>query len=129
MSPFNDITGSFRGLYRKLTVKGKRTATVTRLRFELSGLDKQRTELYARLGEHLDELRQAGQINDAGLLALLDGEFMSLDRLKLKLKDTMDTIRDINLDEDESAGSSELIFDAQPVAESQNLIDSFDVLK
>lgn len=129
MSPFDEITGSLKDLYQKLTIKGRRTATVTRLRIELSGLDKQRMELYARLGEHVDELRRANQINDAGLLAFLEGEFMSLDRLKMKIDDTMSHIRDINLDADQSAGSSELIFDENPVSESQNLLDSFDVIK
>jgi hypothetical protein len=128
MSPFKDITGSLVDLYTKLAIKGKRTALVTRLRIELSGLDKQRMELYARLGEHLDELRRVDQINDPGLLALLEGEFMSLDRLKLKIDETMNHIRDINLDGGKPEGSSELVFDENPSVESQNLIDSFDVL-
>lgn len=128
MSKFNSISASIRELYRKLALSGRRTATIARLRIELSGLDKQRMEIYSKLGEHVDELRRVGQINDTGLLGLLEGEFMSLDRVKIKINETMDTIRNLNIDETDREESSELIIDEEPVAGSQNLIDSFEVL-
>lgn len=128
MSLFDDISVSIRELYRKLAYSGRRTATITRLRIEMSGLDKQRMEIYSKLGEHVDELRRVGQINDTGLVGLLEGEFMSLDRVKIKITETMDTIRNLNIDEASREESSELIIDDEPVAGSQNLIDSFEVL-
>ena len=45
-------------------MEGRRTAALTRLRMELMGLDNRRKDLFARLGERVNELKQNGQIVD-----------------------------------------------------------------
>ena len=42
MSAFDDMTKSIRDVYKRLAISGKRAAAVTRLRLELSGLDRER---------------------------------------------------------------------------------------
>jgi len=127
MNTLDEISKSLKDLYRRISVSGRRTATVTRLRMELAGLDRKRRETYALLGERLVELKRTGRISDAGLLALLEEEFESLERLRKRIQETMDSIQELNLqetgtDEYEEETGEEII------SESENLLDSFDVL-
>jgi transcriptional regulator of heat shock response len=128
MGKFDEISKSFKDLYQKLSVSGRRTAAVTRLRIELSGYDKKRNELYARLGERLDELRRTDRINDAGLLSLLGSEFESIDRIRAKIQDTMDSIQQFNLEETEMEGVLEFDLPEENPEKEENLLDSFKVL-
>ena len=128
MTSLDDMTRSLKELYQKLTATGKRTAALTRLRMELTGLDRQRREAFVRLGERVDDLKRSGRIFDAGLLGLLDGEFESIDRIRKKIQDTMRVIQEINLEKIEIAGDTELIDAGDSVNASENLLDSFEVL-
>jgi len=129
MSTLDDITRPVKDLYRKLAAGGKRTAAVTRLRVELAGLDKQRKELYSRLGERVDELRRSGKVIDPGLLGLLEPEFESIDRLRMKIQETMQEIREVNIHSATDEDTSEIISSEQPLMPAEeNLLDSFKVL-
>ncbi len=130
MAALDEITQALKDLYQKLSVTGRRTAAVTRLRLELAGLDKERKEAFSRLGERVSELKRTGQIRDAGFLGLLESEFERIDRVRKKMQDTMDSIREINLQEMEAATTDELSFelDDKAVGKSENLLDSFEVL-
>jgi len=128
MGTFDDITRSLKDLYRKLSVTGRKTAAVTRLRMELSGYDKQRTELFSRLGERLDELKRTNRVNDAGLLALLEPEFESIDRIRKKIQRTMDEIQQLNLVDSEAEEILELDLNEEITVEEENLLDSFNVM-
>jgi hypothetical protein len=126
MGKLDDLTRSLKDLAYRLTLEGKRTATVTRLRMELTGLDRRRKELFARLGERVNELRLKGQVSDAGLISLLQVEFDDLDRVAKHILETMDAIQQIHLDGPEESERMEP--DEEPAGRSENLIDSFDVL-
>ena len=67
----DEIGLKLRDLFNHLFIEGKRTAILTRLRMELSGLDRQRKDLFAVLGERVNDLRLNGQIIDAGLMGIL----------------------------------------------------------
>lgn len=128
MPVFDDLTRSIRDIARRIAVDGKRTAALTRLRMELTGLDRRRKELYARLGAQVDELRRAGKLLDASLLKLLEGEFENIDRVEKSIRDTMDQIQQVNVEEivweeDASEGPGR-----EPTSRPGDLLDSFEVL-
>jgi len=128
MTALDDITRSLKDLYQRLAVSGKKTAAITRLRMELAGLDRQRKELFGTIGERVSELRRAGQIRDVGLIGLLEHEFDSLDRLRKRIQDTMDSIQQLNLQEIELGDLPVSAEDDEMRAESENLLNSFEVL-
>ncbi len=128
MSTLDDISRSFRDLYQKLSASGRRTAAVTRLRMELAGLSRQRSELFARLGEKLNELRSTGQITDAGLVAILENDFEGIERIGRKIQETMDLIQELNLQEGEAEVDGDMHYDEKISENPENLLDSFDVM-
>jgi hypothetical protein len=128
MSTLDDISKSLRDLYQRISVTGRRTATVTRLRMELAGLDRKRRDTYALIGERLDELKRTGRIHDAGLLGLMESEFESLDRLRKRIQETMDSIQELNLQETQADEYEEDMESKEVISETENLLDSFDVL-
>jgi len=129
MNPLDDFTRSVKDICNRIAVDTKRTAAITKLRMDLTSHDRQRRELFARLGERVDELRRTEQISDKGLLALLEDEFENLDRIEVKIGKTMSEIQKLNLGdysvvEDESVGSD----NKDNATDSGNLLDSFNVL-
>ena len=115
-------------LYQRLTISGRRTAAITRLRMELSGHDRQRKEYFSDLGERIDELRRSGQISDAGLLVLLEENFGNIDRINKKIQETMDAIREFNLRDSDGDQATDSVPEEEISQESENLLDSFGVL-
>jgi hypothetical protein len=127
MPKIDDITRSLRDLVNRLALEGKRTATITHLRLELTRLDRRRKDLFARLGDRINELRLGGKIIDSGLLGLLQSELEDIDRVNKEIEDTLELIQEVNL---EGATVSEQVEkpdeERQKVAEG--LLESFDVL-
>lgn len=116
---------AIRDAARKLAMEGRRTATVTRLRMELSSLDRKRRELLARLGEHVNDLRQNGQIADAGLLGLLQADFDDIDRINREIHQTLESIQSVSLTGAEPEERAPAASEQKP---SESLLDSFEVL-
>lgn len=127
MSPLDDITRSIKGMYNKIAVDTKRTAAITKLRMELTGLDRQRREFFIRLGEKVNELRRTNQITDAGLLGLLEIEFDNLDRVSKRMDETMAAIQELNLSDEEPGEEVESEGDGKMEDPDGSLLDSFDV--
>ena len=128
MNKFDEMTKSLADLYQKITVTGKRAATVTRLRIELSGLDRERRDYYSALGQKVNEMRKSGQISDAGLLVILEMEFEKIDRVTRKIQDTSDEIRKLNLSDTHQDGQDESDAESMKREKSENLLDSFGVI-
>jgi hypothetical protein len=80
------------------------------------------------IGERLDELKRTGRIHDAGLLGLMESEFESLDRLRKRIQETMDSIQELSLQETQADEYEEDIESKEVISETENLLDSFDVL-
>ena len=127
MAKFDDITRTLRDLAQRLALEGRRTAAITRLRMELAGLDRRRKELFARLGERINDLRLNGQIVDVGLLALLQTELDDIDRVSREIQETMVSIQEINLD-GMHVDSEKPAQPAEPKEPSGGLLNSFEVM-
>ncbi|HEX9744164.1 MAG TPA: hypothetical protein VGB30_01950 [bacterium] len=135
MSNMEEFTQSLKGIANKIAVDVKRTTAITKLRMHLTGLDRQRHEMLARLGGRVDELRRNDELLDEGLKKLLEIEFDELDKIEKRMRETMDSIQQISLQDDDD--KSEDIFtgkDDKPGEESgpevnrqENLLDSFNV--
>jgi hypothetical protein len=121
----DEIGLMLKDLFNHLSVEGKRTAVLTRLRIELSGLDRQRRELYSKLGDKVNDLRMNGKIIDAGLVGLLQGEFEEIDRMTMKVNETMESIQKVNLEGREP--SEEPPGGEEPEKSQEGLLDSFQV--
>ena len=128
MNKFDEMTKSLADLYQKITVSGKRAAAVTRMRIELSGLDRERRDYYSALGQKVNEMRKSGQISDAGLLVILETEFEKIDRITRKIQDTSDEIRKLNLSDTHQEGQEESDTETMNREKSENLLDSFGVI-
>jgi len=128
MNKFDEMTKSLADLYQKITVSGKRAAAVTRMRIELSGLDRERRDYYSALGQKVNEMRKSGQISDAGLLVILEMEFDKIDRITRKIQDTSDEIRKLNLSDTHQEGQEESDAESMKREKSENLLDSFGVV-
>lgn len=125
----DDFTQSVKDLTAKLSIGVRRTAAVTKLRVQLTGLDRQRNEIYQRLGSRVDELRQTGQLNDRALLMLLELEFSDIDRVESRIRETMDQIQELSLQERAEVYDYNDVNEAPaPEKKNQNLLDSFDVI-
>lgn len=127
MNPLDDFTRSIKGMVNKIAVDTKRTAAITKLRMELTGLDRQRREHFSRLGEKVNELRRTNQITDAGLLGLLEIEFDNLDRVSKRMDETMTAIQELNLSDEEPGEEVESEGDGKTETPDGSLLDSFDV--
>jgi hypothetical protein len=127
MPKIDDISRSFRDLVSRLALEGKRTATITHLRVELTGLDRRRKDLFARLGDRINELRLNGKIIDTGLLGLLQSELDDIDRVNKEIQETLDLIQEVNL---EGMAVSEQVEKSEgaPQEVAEGLLDSFEVL-
>ena len=128
MDKFEEMSKSLKDLYQKLAVTGKRAAAITRMRVELAGLDRQRRDTYSQLGEKLNELRRSGQISDAGLLVVLEGEFEKIDRVTMKIQNTSDEIKKLNLDDPDTGIPEQAEEIDVESGETENLLDSFGVV-
>ena len=127
MAGFDEITRTLKELAQRLALEGKRTATITRLRMELAGLDRRRRELFARLGERINDLRLNGKIVDIGLLALLQAELDDIDRVSKEIQETMVNIQEINLD-GMHIESEKPTQPAEPNESAGGLLNSFEVM-
>ena len=58
----------------------------------------------------------------------MESEFESLDRLRKRIQETMDSIQELNLQETQADEYEEDIESKEIISESENLLDSFDVL-
>jgi hypothetical protein len=114
-------------MYNRIAVDTIRTAAITRLRMDLSGMDRQRKELFARLGERVDELRRSDRISDMGMLALLEEEFTNLDRIEKRIGETLAQIQELNLHDEDSAEEGESEGEVKEGEKGESLLESFDV--
>ena len=133
MSAFDDMTKSIRDVYKRLAISGKRAAAVTRLRLELSGLDRERRDLYSSLGQKINDLRLSGSISHQNILGVLETDFEKVDRVGRKIEDTMEAIRNLSIDTDPESKSGqekekpEEHLSLPEGGNSENLLDSFGV--
>jgi len=127
MGKIRKIKRSIEELAQRTAKDCKRTLAITRLRMELAALDRRRKELFARLGERVNELRMKAQILDVGLLGLLQPEFDDIDRLDKEIQDTLEMIQEVSLEGFESASETE---GAEKPRDSSavSLLDSFEVI-
>lgn len=127
MSQVDDLKKYIKRVFRHLHLESRRTAAVTRLRFDLNALEHRRRHQFSRLGERLNELRINGRILDAGLVSLLQAEFDEIDRVNSQIQNTIQLIKEIN--QSQESESSDLIFETESeISEKGTLIDSFQVL-
>jgi hypothetical protein len=127
MSTADDLLRSLKDLVSRLAANGRRTAAITRLRMELTGLDRQRKELHSKLGAHVDELRRSGQLVDGGVLRLLELDFERIDRMEKSIRDTLEQIQQINLEEPVWEDVTQET-GHEPAPRSGDLLNSFEVL-
>ncbi len=128
MTSIDDFTRSLKDICHRIAVDSKRTAMITKLRMELTGLDRRRREILSRLGARVDELRRTGQIHDAGLLGLLEVEFEDVDRIEKRIDATMTEIQEINLQDEESIVEDEAPEGEEAAPAGESMLDSFDVI-
>ena len=128
MANSDDFVQSIKSIANKITDDVKRTTAVTKYRMQLAGLDRQRNEVFAKLGSRVDELRRSEQILDQGFLRLLEHEFEELDRLEKQIRQTMDSIQELNLRVEavfEEIGRDRA--EGERTSSEENLLDSFEV--
>jgi hypothetical protein len=127
VNKLDEFGATLRDLFNRATVEGKRTVVLTRLRMEMSGLDRQRKELFSSLGDKVNDLRLNGKIIDTGLMGLLQSDFEDIDRMTMKISDTMDSIQRVSLEYAESSETKGPPPE-EPLKGTGGLLDSFQVL-
>ena len=127
INKLDELGVTLRDLFNRAAIEGKRTVVLTRLRMEMSGLDRQRKELFASLGDKVNDLRLNGKIIDAGLIGLLQSDFEDIDRMTMKITDPVESIQRVSLEFAESSRKTNRPPE-EPSANTGGLLDSFQVL-
>ena len=114
MSSLDDLTASIKKLGQKLTLEGRRTANIARLKMDLKSFDMQRNEVLNRLGEKVLDLKKRQAIKDERLIESLIEQFDELDDIEKRIEKTLDEIHDNSLMHEEKSESVDDDFQVDP---------------
>jgi seryl-tRNA synthetase len=98
MTSFNEFADSMEKLGKKLYEQGKRTASVARLKIELSTLDHKRREILIDLGDRFFQMYKQDKIKDRSILEPLEDMTDKLSDIENKITVILREIEEIALE-------------------------------